>query len=92
MCEASIIEVIAVLCHQPLIWVVQHPLSPPQSPDAPSVSAQIEQECFPRSQLSEYGVQLSCGCRRALTGFTAFVSNSLFVIMFSKTMDAHMKY
>lgn len=91
MCEAFIIEFIAALCHQPLIWVVQHPLSPPQSPDAPSVSAQIEQECFPRSQLSEYRVQLFCGCRHFLSGLTAFVSNSLFVIVLSKTMDAHMK-
>lgn len=72
MREDSIIEFIAVLCHQLLIWVAQHPLSPPQPP-APSVSGQIEQECFPRSQLSEYRVQLFCDCRHFLSGFTAFV-------------------
>lgn len=87
MCEASITEFIAVLCHQPLIWVAQRPPSPPQSPDVPSVSAQIEQECFPRSQLSEYRVQLFCGCKDFLSGFTAFVSNSLFGIVLSKTMN-----
>lgn len=70
MREASIIEFIAVLCHQPLIWVAQHPLSPPQPP-ALSVSEQIEQECFPCSQLNEYRVQLFCGCRHFLSGFTA---------------------
>lgn len=77
--EASILEFFAVLCHQPLIWVVQHPPSPPQPPDASSVSAQIEQECLARSQLSEYRVLLSCGCRHFQFGFTTFVSTSLFV-------------
>lgn len=42
------------------------PVTPPQPPDAPSLSVQIEQDCF-QTQLGGHRVLLSCGCRHFLS-------------------------